>query len=380
MQHQGTENSSNRSGKRRQFLKTTAAGAAAVGLAGCLGGLGGGGGGTPTINVLTWEEYRDLNGMIEERLDVNMSVTSSTSPAKMFSQWNSGADEQYDIVVPEHNYVKKFMDADLVAPMPEDVVTNYEDMYEYFRNFVGDNYARDGQVYTAPSRFGWHAYSYNGDEVAEHDPSYAVLFEDDYVDTDLSGKLVMYDNHFKAMAVTSLYLGYQDAFEGDAVTLSDDQIRTVKERLIEQKSDLYGYIASDQTFIQSYKQGNFLVAESGRNEIIQMQANDGINAVMTVPSEGAFAWIETPLVSKASENQEAAWQVVNQYISSEVGAELARVGFSPSCNPTTRENLSEDENSMFGAVEPSKLEGFIPYKVVEGEDRWLQAWEEVKQA
>jgi hypothetical protein len=35
---------------------------------------------------------------------------------------------------------------------------------------------------------------------------------------------------------------------------------------------------------------------------------------------------------------------------------------------------------MFGAVEPSKLEGFIPYKIVEGEDRWLQAWEEVKQA
>jgi spermidine/putrescine transport system substrate-binding protein len=364
---------------RRSFLKTAGAGGALALTAGCAGGIGGGGG-TPTINVLTWEEYKDLNDMIEERLDVQMSVTSSTSPAKMFSSWNSGADEQYDVVVPEHNYVKKFMNADLVAPMNEDVVTNYGDMYGYFRNFVEENYSKDGQVYTAPSRFGWHAYSYNSEKVPDHDPSFAILFEDDYVDVDLDGKKIMYDNHFKAMAVTSLYLGYRDAFEGDAVTLSDEQVTTVKETLIEQKPSLYGYIASDPTFIKAYKQGNFWVGESGRNEIIEMQASGTDSGVMTVPKEGAFAWIETPLVSKKSENQEAAWKVVNEYISPEVGAELAKVGYSPNCNPATQQHLDQEQNEMFGAVKPSKLEKFIPYKVVEGEDRWLQAWEEIKQA
>ncbi|MBD4511238.1 spermidine/putrescine ABC transporter substrate-binding protein, partial [Xanthomonas citri pv. citri] len=78
------------------------------------------------------------------------------------------------------------------------------------------------------------------------------------------------------------------------VTLSDQQVQKVKQTLIDQKPSLYGYIASDPTFIKAYKQGNFVVGESGRNEIIQMQVNGTKSGVMTVPKEGAFAWIETP--------------------------------------------------------------------------------------
>lgn len=345
--------------------------------AGCLGSLGGG---TATIEVLTWEEYKDLNEMIEEIHDIDVNVTASTSPAKMFSSWNSGADEQYDVCVPEHNYVKKFMQADLAEPVDRDVVTHYDDMYDYFIDFVEENYSEDGNLYTVPTRFGWHAYSYNSDEIPDHDHSYALLFEDGYVDEDLSGKVIMYDNHFKAMAVTALYLGYQDAFEGDAVTLSDDQVQTVKETLIDQKENLFGYIASDPTFITSYKQGDFWAGESGRNEIVELWAEGDDSPVMTVPKEGAFAWVETAIVSTKSENKEEAWKVVNEYISPEVGAELSKVGFSPNCNPNTQEELTDAENDLYGAIEPQKLEEFIPYKVVEGEDRWLEAWEEVKQA
>jgi spermidine/putrescine transport system substrate-binding protein len=364
---------------RRAFLKATGA-AGAVGLtAGCIGGFGGGGG-TPTINILTWEEYADLKEDIESRLDVNISFTKSTSSSKMFSSWNSGQNQQYDIAVPNNNYVPKMMDADLLAPVNMDAVTNFDSIYDTFNEFANTQLASDENIYGIPIRFGWYGYGYDTREVPEHDPSYKIMFEDDYVDADLDGEIIMYDNHFKTMGATALYLGHQDAFEGQRVELSEDQIEEVKQTLIDQKPRLQGYIAADPTYIQNLRQGNFLVGHSGRNEIVEMWDNGDDWPEFVAPQEGSLAWFESAVVSKASSNEELSWRVVNEYISPENGAQLGKVGFSPSVNPKTSEHLSEDENELFGSVEPAKLEDFIPFKAVENEQAWLDAWEEVKTA
>jgi spermidine/putrescine transport system substrate-binding protein len=98
------------------------------------------------------------------------------------------------------------------------------------------------------------------------------------------------------------------------------------------------------------------------------------------PNEGALAWFESAVVSKKSDNQEAAWKVINEFIASENGAELAKAGFSPSCNPETQQQLSDEQNEMFGAIDPSRLDEMIPFKAMENEDAWQSAWEEVKSA
>jgi spermidine/putrescine transport system substrate-binding protein len=335
-----------------------------------------------TLNVLTWEEFAapDLKGPIEDKLDVRLNITKSTSSAKMFSSWNAGQYQQYDIAVPNNNYVPKMMDADLLAPVNMDAVTNFDSIYDTFNEFANTQLASDENIYGIPIRFGWYGYGYDTREVPEHDPSYKIMFEDDYVDADLDGEIIMYDNHFKTMGATALYLGHQDAFEGQRVELSEDQIEEVKQTLIDQKPRLQGYIAADPTYIQNLRQGNFLVGHSGRNEIVEMWSNGDDWPEFVAPQEGSLAWFESAVVSKASSNEELSWRVVNEYISPENGAQLGKVGFSPSVNPKTSEHLSEDENELFGSVEPAKLEDFIPFKAVENEQAWLDAWEEVKTA
>jgi spermidine/putrescine transport system substrate-binding protein len=359
---------------RRAFLKATGA-AGAVGLtAGCIGGFGGGGG-TPTINILTWEEYADLKEDIESRLDVNISFTKSTSSSKMFSSWNSGQNQQYDIAVPNNNYVPKMMDAGLIDSVPQDVVSNYDSIYDVFQGFANNQFTSGGDMYGVPIRFGWYGYSYDSREADNHEPTYAKLFEDEY-----DGQIVMYDNHFKAMSAAALYLGYRDAFEGDKIALSEDQIEEVKQTMIDQKPMLQGYIAADPTYIKSLRQGNFVLGQSGRNEIVEMWSNGDDWPEMAAPKEGSLAWFESAVVSKESSNKEKAWQVVNEFIAPELGAKLAKVGYSPSVNPDTQNHLSDEENEMFGSIDPSRLEQMIPFKAVENEDAWIKAWEEVKTA
>jgi spermidine/putrescine transport system substrate-binding protein len=367
--------------RRRSYLATAGATGLAA-TAGCLGGIGGGGGGTPTINIITWEEFTELKGNIEETLDVQLDITTSTSSSEMFSGWNSGQDEQFDIAVPNNNYVPKMMDADLAAPVNTDAVSNWDSLYDKFHQFADNQFTSGGDAYGVPIRFGWYGYGYDTREVPEHDPSYKVLFEEDYVDADLEGNIIMYDDYFKTLGATALYLGHRDAFDGDRVTLSSDQIEEVKNTLIEQKPRLQGYIASDPTYIKSFKQGDFLVGHSGRNEIVEMWAGDGLDwPGYAAPQEGALAWFESAVVSKKSENKEMAWKVINEFISAENGAALAKAGYSPSCNPNTQDNLGDEENELFGAIDPGRLDSFIPFKAIDDkEPEWQSAWEEVKAA
>lgn len=368
---------------RRTFLKATgAAGTAGIaGLSGCLGIIGGGGG-KPTINMIVWDEYatQKLVDKLESKLDANIKTTKSTSSSAMFTAWNSGKDELYDIAIPNNNYVPKFMAADLIAPVPKEKITHWESMYETFKKFAQTQFSKNGKIYGVPLRFGWYGYSYDSRKVPDHEQSYDILFDPTYAGKDLSGKIIMYDDHFKAMSAAALYLGYRDAFNGEKVTLTESQITKVKQTMIDQKKILQGYIAADPTFIKNMKQNNFEVGQSGRNEIVSMKA-DGLKwPTMATPKEGSLAWFEAGVVSKKSQHKDLAWDVLNAYISPKLGAILAKVGYSPVVNPKTQKYLTDKQNELYGAIPPKKLNGMIPFKAVENEKAWIKAWEEIKAA
>ena len=367
----GSKSHSKARPSRRDVLK--AAGAAGMaGLAGCSGITGGG---TATINIYTWEEYAEFKEQIESNLDVKLNITKGTSSAKMFSAFNSGQDEQYDIVIPNNNYIPKLREAGLIAPLQKDAVSNFDAMYDKFKEFANTQFADGGDIYGVPIRFGWYGVSYNSEKISDPEKSYSELWNDEH-----SGNIIMYDNHFKSMSAAALYLGYTDAFEGSKVSLSEDQIQKVKEKLIEQKELLQGYIAADPTYIKSMQQGNHTIGLSGRNEIVEMWANGDETTDIYVPKEGSLAWFEGAAVSAKSDNKTMAWKVIDEYISPEIGAELAKAGYSPSCNPNTTENLTDEQNDLYGKIDPSRLDGFIPFKAVENEEAWIKAWEEVKTA
>lgn len=366
-------------GNRRQFLKTAGV-AGAVGLAGCTGGIGGGSG-PVEINILAWDDFKRFKEPIEEKLDVVINTQVSSSSSEMFSGWNAGQNEEFDITVPNNNYVNNFVEADLVAPVNKDAVTNWDSLFGTFHDFANEQFSDDeGNVYGVPIRFGWYGYSYDTRAIPEdHEASYEVLFSEEYAGNDMTSNVVMYDNHFKAMSATALYLGYQDAFEGKEVTLSEDQIQNVKETMLDQKPLISAYIAPDATFIKSFRQGDFLAGNCGRNEVMDMKREGDDWVEMASPKEGELAWFEGAVVSKESDNQEMAWKVVNQYIDPELGAMFAEFASTPSANPETNANLDDELQEMFG-FGPERLEGMIPFKSVANEQAWIEAWEEIKAA
>ena len=363
-----------RTESRRRFLKTAGA-AGTVGVtsvSGCLANLGGSS--TPTIRVLGWATFENVQDKIEENVDAEVEITGETSTEPMFTKWNSGQNDEYDVTMPNNNYVPKFIDADLVAPLQKDVVTNWDNIYDPYQELAAEQAGRDGTVYGVPQRFGWDSYAYNTEEVPDHEESISMLFNDEF-----EGSIGMFKQHTKAMAHTALALGFHDAFEGRKITLSEEQIEEIKQKLIDQKPMVRAYYAAPDQIKSMFTDGSVLVGNSYRFVMAQLRMDGNDWAQMAAPKEGAMTWFEAAVVSAESDNKEAAWEVVNAIIDPEVVGEwLAEVGIA-STNSKLADFL-EGDRGQYIDIEPERVENMIPYKEIENEEAWVSAWEEVRSA
>ncbi len=357
---------------RRTFLKSTGvAGAIGVtGVSGCLQNLGGTG--NATINVLGWATFENVWDKIEEKVDADLELSTVTSTEPMFTQWNSGQNTEFDVTMPNNNYMPKFIDADLVAPLEKDVVTNWDNIYDRYKELAETQAGKDGTIYGVPQRFGWDTYAYDSREVPDHEEDLSMMFNEDY-----SGSIGSFTQHTKAIGHAALALGYQDAFEGRRVTLSDEQLNNVKEKLIDQSDHVAAYYAAPSQIKEMFTGGDIHLGHSYRfvTAQLKMEGNDWIE--MAVPKQGALTWFEAAVVSKESDNKEKAWEVVDAIIDPEVVGEwLAESGFA-STNSQTAASLEGDKGQYID-VDPSRVESMIPYKEIENEDAWVSAWEEVR--
>jgi len=359
---------------RRKFIKAAGAtGVAGVaGLSGCMGGSG-----STTVSVLTWTGYDAVSDQIEETLgDVELDISVAEGSANMFSTVNAGGGEQFDIVIPNNEFVPRFIDAELAAPMDMDVLTNFDSMYGTFQNAAETQFADGGDVYGLPVQFGWYAYGYDSSVLpSDHEQSYEVLFSEEYEGVDLSGSIALYDGYYKTIMATGLALGYTDAFEGDTVSFTDEQLTTIEETLIDFKPNLLGFVHDEETLTQDYQNGNVAVSFANRSTHVGIM-NDYDPLEYAQPAEEELTWFEGAVVTAGSSNKEAAFRVLNEFIAPETGAALSE-------NRNIM-NTSQDAMGNIDAptlqIDPEVLEGMIPFKPAEQNEAWIEMFQRVKNA
>lgn len=351
-------------------MKATAGAGGATALAGCISSITSSG--TTTINVLAWASFENVKDKIAQNVDAEIELSTVTSTEPMFTQWNSGQNDEFDVTMPNNNYMPKFIDADLVAPLNKDVVTNWDNIFPRYKELAKSQAGRDGEIYGVPQRFGWDTYAYDTRKVPEHEEDLSMMFNEEY-----KGKIGSFKQFTKAMGHAALSLGYQDAFEGRRITLSQTQIDKVTEKLKDQNDLVSAYYAAPSQIKELFTGGSVSLGHSYRfvTAQLKMDGNDWIK--MAVPKQGALTWFETAVVSKESDNKEKAWEVVNAILEPEVVGEwLAGVGIA-STNAKLADALEGDKGKYI-KIDPSRVENMIPYKQIKDEDAWVSAWEEVR--
>lgn len=227
----------------------------------------------------------------------------------------------------------------------------------------------DGEYFVLPVDAGTAGLIYNADTITQAPTSWNDLFAPEF-----KGKASLQDNAVTAIDIGALANGISDPLNMDAA-----QLETVKNFLIEHRSQFRTLWEDQGDVAAQFKSGEIEIA-SGYTNIVKDLQSDGLNVQFAVAEEGQMLWTCGYGISPdiADENLDAAYALLNWYTSMPAQVYAAtnwnyltsNQDIIDAVTPEVREAASLD--SLFD------LDNAIPASPPADRDAWIQAWSEVK--
>lgn len=87
------------------------------------------------IYLYNWSEYmsEDVLNKFEEEYGIKVVETTFESNDEMLAKLMAGGGSEYDIAVPSNFYIESMKANDLLEPLDKDVITNYDNIDETYR-------------------------------------------------------------------------------------------------------------------------------------------------------------------------------------------------------------------------------------------------------
>ncbi|MDS0261139.1 extracellular solute-binding protein [Haloarcula sp. S1CR25-12] len=290
--------------KRRELLGTSAA-ALIGGIAGC----GGGGSGANSLNIAdieewppaeyeneinVWNWYTGWRDVITERFMEeypgveNANLDSYNNPGQFYAQIQSS--HSIDSIGSTGEYTQRMMANDLAEPLPIDMMPNYENVADQYKEVTESTYADEGGVYGLPNVIVAMPVIAYRDDYFDSPPSSFDVFWDE----DLAGNILMWDRDYILMQTAALYTGQDPHNPSDW-----DELREV---LIQQKDLNEAYYQNHDTAQQLLASENAVVGATPTNSALQGHDTHDSAIRYTVPEEGTLFSIDQQVVPKGAPN------------------------------------------------------------------------------
>ncbi len=296
-------NSIKRPRTRRQVLGTAAGGAFGIYAAGVLAACGGGSssstssgttGGSggemaSSLNALCWEGYTDKSfvaGFTKET-GVKINSTFIGSNDELIAKLR-GSPGQYDLISPSSDTTNLLIDEDQVQPINLDNVPNAETTFEFFR--TAPNVNVDGELYGIPMCWGFIPLIFDETKVDSPPDSWEDLWDPAY-----RGQVSVWQD-IALIWTTGLMLGYEDVYN-----LDDDQLTTIKEKLIDQKPNIKKYWTSAGELTNLFANDEVSLGMSFGGLTVTQLRSQGRKVAEVVPKEGATSWFDNWMIPSSSE-------------------------------------------------------------------------------
>jgi spermidine/putrescine-binding protein len=297
--------------------------------------------------------------------DVELKAAPFGSSDEAVSKLQSGF--RADVIHVCTNDVERMVSLDLLQPIDTARITDWDTMIPAFRDL--DSIRVDDQVYMVPTSSGFSGIVYNPDEVPQGVDSYLDLFEDPA----LAGKVTLEDSPLSTFPAVALGLGYEDPFD-----LTGDDLERVKDYVIDHKDAIRSFWSGDSDFLNLYRSGEIVAGFGYHGHPVALK-KDGMDAEF-VPGEGNVAWICGFGISSTTENLDAAYALVNWYMTPQAQEVWVDTYNFIITNQRTVDALDPKLVATLGLDDPSTLTGVIALEQPENYDEWLDAWREVKSA
>lgn len=312
------------------------------------------------LRILCWEGYAEPEWLdpFKEEFDASVSISYAGSVDEMFAKMQGSQGADFDLISVDTSGFDRYIGAGLIAPLDLAKIPNAANLSPAFQNLPA--IMRDSTQYGIPFAWGSLPLVYDKAQFDSAPESWEVMWNPDN-----AGKLIAMDDANNSVTLAAMVLGLENPFK-----LSDAEFDMVKEKLIAQKRLLLTYFAG-------FDEGVNIFANSGVKAMFSMGEPQvaglrdlGVDAAMTIPSEGAIGWLDCWEISAGAEDVELAYAWINACLANEVGAILSN-------DKSYGNAVNEEANTRNGFTYADKL---VFLKAPEDFDKRVTVWNEVKAA
>jgi putative spermidine/putrescine transport system substrate-binding protein/spermidine/putrescine transport system substrate-binding protein len=323
------------------------------------------------LNILTWEGYADPSFISKFEASSGCKTTSTyVGSNDDFAPKLAAGGGVYDIIVPSIDTIGLMRQAGFVDPIDTSKITGWSDVYPEFA--TANDVAAEGSTWSVPLVWGSISLMYRPDKVEPTPDSISVLFDPKY-----KGKIAMWDDKSTIYWAARL-LGYENIYD-----LTDEQLETVKQKLIEQKPLIRKYWATAGELTELYANQEVWLS----NTWTGLQSKDvnalkkGFEVVEFTPKEKAEGWMDSMQLVKGSPNTECAYKFFSFMLSPEGQCGIVgSTGYFPTNPAAVKECLTGADAEAKKVNNIEFVKSLVMWQMPARLDKYLEVWNAVKAA
>jgi spermidine/putrescine-binding protein len=327
-----------------------------------------------TLSLLVWEGYADPSFVhaFEEAHHCKVVASYMGSSDELVAKLRGGSAANYDVISPSSDVATSIVRAGLAAPLDLSKIPSYVQLSPKLRD--SPLVKANAQTYGVPFVWGPNPLLYDTTVFATAPGSWSVLWDPKY-----KGKISLWDE-LSSVYMAAQVLGYDKPDPNQLYNLSDEQLETVKKKLIELKPNIRKYWSTGGELTNLFQNHEILAAMGWplmTNQLRKLNFPIG----ETIPKENTTGWIDHLMITAASTHKELAQAFLEYMVEPQTQKLVTDVTHYTPANPATGQLLTADEKKTLHLDDPDDyMKRIYFWQDVPRRPKYTEIWNEVKNA
>ncbi len=329
---------------------------------------------TETLSLLVWEGYADPSFLkaFEDAHHCKVVASYMGSSDELVAKLRGGSAGNYDVISPSSDVATSIVRAGLAAPLDLSKIPSYLQLSARLRE--SPLVKANGQTYGVPFVWGPNPLLYDTSAFPKAPESWSDLWN-----PKLKGKISLWDE-LSSVYMAAQVLGYDKPDPNQLYNLSDEQLETVKKKLIELKPNIRKYWTTGGELTNLFQNHEITIAMGWPLMTTQLRKlNYPIGE--TIPKENTTGWIDHLMITAASSHKELAQAFLEYMVEPQTQKLVTDVTHYTPANPATAQLLTPDEVKSLHLDDPDAyMKRIYFWQDVPRRQKYTEIWNEVKNA
>lgn len=263
------------------------------------------------IVISNWDGYmpKDLLANFTKETGIETELAIHATNEEIMGKVTASGGKGFDVLFVSSPFAEALNKLNLLAKLDPAKIPNEANLFPEAKQLVYD----PGNTFSVPYAWGTTGLCYRSDLMKTAPTSWMDLLKPS---DDLKGKVTMLATDRWLMAAGLKALGFSVNSTNEA------EVAKAKELLISAKQGLLAY--DDTTFYSKLVSGEATMVQAW-DGWCNYGITDKPEIVFTVPKEGSDMWVDTMVVTAASENKDAAMAFINYVLKADVHRSVAEL-------------------------------------------------------